>query len=410
MSHQVAGSPSERAIVAARRLDAWAQRSDWRGSDPYDALNARRLAPRLPDHPLGLRLLTQAVKRSPLDLRPILGIPPGLSAATLALAASAYARGGWLPRTDARRHLDRCVERLEQLRCAGFGQPCWGYHFDVQTRVFFYPRTQPNTIATAFAGLGLLDAHEFGEHPRALELAVGAGEFFLQHVPQTKSAPGAYFGYLPGDSTPIHNASMLIAALLARLAAQTGRDDFGTAASAALDYTVSRQRPAGSWPYGEREGLEWVDGFHSGYVLDCLLTCVESGIGGSGAEEAWRRGVGFYADALVEPDGTPRYTPESRYPVDSQCAAQAIETLSRAASRLPELAERRWAAFDYSMRRLALPSGAFAFQRERWWTNRAAHPRWVQAPMLKALSWLIRSDEPSQTRSSSVAEALTDAR
>ena len=53
----------------------------------------------------------------------------------------------------------------------------------------------------------------------ALELAIGAGDFFLRHVPQTDAEPGAYFGYLPGDDTPIHNANMLVAALLARLAA-----------------------------------------------------------------------------------------------------------------------------------------------------------------------------------------------
>ena len=386
--------PSERrseAIRVARRLEGWASSRDWRGTDPYDGLNGRRVPRTLRKSPIGLRILTQVVKRSPLDLRPMLGIPPGLSSATLALAISAYARNGFMPEPDARLRLDAAIQQLRSMCLPGYRGACWGYHFDVQTRVFFYPSTTPNTIATAFAGLALLDAYELAGRADALELALAAAEFFVTHVPQTEGSLGAHFGYLPDDTTPIHNASMLICALLARLASLTGRDDLRTAATAGLQYTVGHQRDDGSWPYGELPHLAWVDGFHTGYVLDCLLTCVQAGLGGPVAAEAWRRGLAYYVRSLVEPSGLPRYAPESRYPVDGQCAAQAIETLSRAAPLEPGLADRRWAVFAYSMRRLARSDGAFAFQRERLWFNRAAHPRWVQAPLLKALTVLIKS-------------------
>src|SRR6185437_2960115 len=131
--------------------------------------------------PLALRVVTQAVKRSPVNLRPLLGIPDGLSAATLAPVISAYARTGFLDPQEARVRLSECVAALAALRCAAFPDPCWGYHFDVQTRVFFYPRTSPNTIATAFAGLALIDACEFAGARDAFELATGAGEFFIRH-------------------------------------------------------------------------------------------------------------------------------------------------------------------------------------------------------------------------------------
>src|SRR5204862_3411670 len=156
--------------------------------------------------PLALRVLTQAVKRSPLNLRPVLGIPAGLSAATLAHALSAYARNGFLFDADAQAKVRFCLDGLTALRGRRFSEPCWSYHFDVQTRVFFYPRTDPNTIATAFAGLGLLDAHELAGDGAAAELALGAGEFFVRHVPQTATDSGAFFGYLEADRTPIHNA------------------------------------------------------------------------------------------------------------------------------------------------------------------------------------------------------------
>ena len=382
------------AAGAARALERWGSERGWWGPDPYDALNATRLPGIARRSPLALRVVTQAVKRSPLNVRPLLGVPAGLSAATLAHLSTAYARNGFLDEREARAKLGESVGRLVGLRCAAFPEPCWGYHFDVQTRVFFYPRTTPNTIATAFAALGLLDAHELAGAGDALELATGAGEFFLRRVPQTPAQSGAYFGYLPGDATPIHNASMLVAALLARLATATGREDFHDAARRAMDYTVSHQRPDGSWPYGERPGLGWIDGFHTGYVLDCLLACVESGVGGEAAAQAWQRGLRYYVAALIEADGTPRYTPISRYPIDGQCAAQAIETLARAARREPDLAQARWAVLDFVRRRLTRDDGAIVFQRERYWTNRTACPRWVQAPMLAALASLLSSERP----------------
>jgi hypothetical protein len=382
------------AVGAARTLERWGSERDWRGSDPYDALNATRVPTSVRGSPLALRVVTQAVKRSPVNLRPLLGVPDGLSAATLAHLTSAYARNGFLDPNEARSKLGDCIGRLVGLRCATFPEPCWGYHFDVQTRVFFYPRTTPNTIATAFAGLGLLDAYDLADADDALELATGAGEFFLRRVPQTQVRSGAYFGYLPGDATPIHNANMLVAALLARLANATGREDFHNAARRAVAYTVSHQRADGTWPYGERPGLSWVDGFHTGYVLDCLLACVEAGVDVESAAQAWHRGVRYYVTALIEPDGTPRYTPGARYPIDGQCAAQAIETLARAAPREPDLAQVRWTVLDYVLRRLTRGDGAIVFQRERYWTNRAAHPRWVQAPMLAALASLLTAERP----------------
>jgi hypothetical protein len=381
------------AVRAARDLESWSSDRGWRGPDPYDGLNATVGRRAIRSSPLAMRILTQTVKRSPLNLRPMLGIPEGLSATTLALAISAYARNGFLDEDTARAKLRDCLRRLEELRCEAFDDPCWGYHFDVQTRVFFYPSTTPNTIATAFAGLALLDAYEFAGEDRALELAVGAAEFFIRHVPQTATEQGAYFGYLPGDRAPIHNASMLVCALLARLSTTTSREDLVDRALAGVEYTVRRQRPDGSWPYGERPNLGWVDGFHTGYVLDSLLTCAEAGVGGTDAETAWRRGLRFYVNALIEADGTPRYAPTSRYPVDGQCAAQAIHTLARAAPLEPELAEHRWDVLGYALCRLARGDGTFSFQRQRWWVNRIPHPRWVQAPMLAALTQLIATGE-----------------
>ena len=292
------------AADAFARLERWGWQRDWRGSDPYEALNATRLAGPLQRSVLGRRLLTHAVKRSPLDLRPLLGIRPERSAAVAALTASAYAIQRILPEEETAAKLEAMLDTLHAARLEGHTGACWGYPFDVQTRVFFYPRGAPNTIATAFAGFALLDAHARTGRADLLELAEAAARFFVENVPQTEADHGAYFGYLVGDRTPIHNANMLVAALLARVAAETGSQDLRNRAQAAVDYTVAHQRPDGSWPYGELAHLDWIDNFHTAYVLESLDACRRSGLERCG--DALAAGLDYYATALFLPDGTPK--------------------------------------------------------------------------------------------------------
>lgn len=341
---------------------------------------------------LGKRVLTQIVKRSPLNLRPLLGIPAGQSAGALAQVVSAYALTRLLP-TDARRaKLEGAVAALDRLRSKGFAEACWGYHFDVQTRVFFYPRGSPNTIATAFAGMSLLDAYNDTGDEGLLRSAESAGEFFLRHVPQTEGEGGAFFGYLVGDRTPIHNASMLVCALLARLAAKLDRDDMRRSAAAGVSYTLAHQRPDGSWPYGEESHLGWVDNFHTGYVLESLMTCADAGVDLDGGA-ALRRGLNFWRDEMFDPDGAPRYYPASRNPVDSQCVAQAIQAAGLAERHVAGSAHLAWRALAFALREMRRADGAFRFQIERHWRTPTPHIRWTQAPMLLALTHLCNAGQ-----------------
>src|SRR3954454_21642940 len=142
-------------------LERWGSERQWLGPEPYEGLNARRV-PVLPRSAFGRRVLVQVVKRSPVDVRPMFGIRPEYNAAGVAAVVSAYARTVALADDERRRKLKQMLDVLDALRLTAFDRPCWGYHFDVETRVFFYPRTRPNTIATAFVGHALLDAYERG--------------------------------------------------------------------------------------------------------------------------------------------------------------------------------------------------------------------------------------------------------
>ena len=408
--------PRTLILDALGGLETWGHEHGWSGTDQYDALNATRVPEFVVSRPFGRRLVIQAVKRSPLDLRPLLGIDPGVNAVSLAWVARAYAIGGFLPERENERRLTEALERLERLRLA-YEEPCWGYHFDFQSRVFFYPRSTPNSIATVFAGMAYLDAYERRADAELLDVADGVGRFFLRHVPQTSDSPGAFFGYLPGDRSPIHNSNLLTAALLARVSAFTGDERMRTAARESVRWSTARQRPDGSWPYGERPNLQWVDNFHTGYVLEALDTCARAGI--EEAAEPLAKGLHYYRARLFLADGTPKYFENKTHPIDMWCVAQATQTFSIVSDLDRGFLDQALDVFAFALREMRDRDGGFIFQRTRVWRNRARHVRGVVAPMVLALTHLLAATVPERERVpgygtsgrpvSALASASTDA-
>jgi hypothetical protein len=294
--------------------------------------------------------------------------------------------------------LEEVLSLLRKHRCSAYREACWAYEFDVQTRVFFYPRGMPNTIATTFAGNALLDAYEFCGLEHCREEAQSAAEFFLRRVPQSAASRGAFFGYLPDDATPIHNSNMLVCGFLARLGALTSSPALLSRAAEGALFTLSNQRQDGSWPYGELPQLSWVDGFHTGYVLEALMICEQAQIG-AGTElsreiqAAIDLGLHFYATRLFERDGTPKYYSCSLYPIDTQAAAQGVQTFAIASMERPQNRQQMERILDFTLSNLRRNDGSFLFQRHRWRSNGQPHMRWVIAPMLLALANVLRTCE-----------------
>jgi hypothetical protein len=369
---------------AASRIRAWGEARDWRGYDPYDALNSP-LAPYLTLRTrAGRRALTQAVKLSPVNLRPALRIKPAWNAKAIAIVASGYARL-WAAHRDeearvqARRWLGWLV--ANSTADTGLG---WGYHFDVQTRFFAYRAGTPNVIATSFAAHALLDGRELLGEPEWGEAAERTCAFLTDRL-LDESDGRAYFRYLHAERELVHNANVLGGSVCARTARLTGRDDLLEPVRAILPATLGAQRPDGSWPYAEGEAHGWTDNFHTAYVLEALIACsdVEPGI-----RPALERGFDFWEQNLFTADGTPKYLADRLLPVDTHNHSQAIETWLAAASWREGAAERARRCAEQLVRDWLAPDGHIGFQRRRLWTSRVPFVRWTTAPAFRALARL----------------------
>jgi hypothetical protein len=183
--------------------------------------------------------------------------------------------------------------------------------------------------------------------------------------------------------------------LLSRLHARLDRPEWRALAERGIEWTLSRQRPDGSWPYGERANLSWVDGYHTGYVLDALRFCIDAGVA-PGAEEAWSRGLDFYRREMFLEDGTPRYFSHNTYPVDLQSVAQALQTFSIASAHDPTCLEDARRVLAYAQRAMARGDGAYVFQRRQHWVNRVPHLRGGNADLVLGLGRLLRAELDAQ--------------
>jgi hypothetical protein len=374
--------------AVALSLPAYCQAHDWAGYDPYDALNSRLLValPFLHARPAQL-LLTQALKRSPINMRRMMLIPRTQNPKALALFLGAFLKLVKLGALGDAELVPQMIERLAGLRSDHVPCWCWGYSFPWQTRGAIIPRGAPNLVCTCFVGTSLLDAYEEGHDSRCLTMAIGAAEYIAGRLYWT-DGPSAGFAYPhPCARAQIHNANFLGAAFLCRAYTHTGEARFLEAGLAAARCSAASQHPDGSWSYGETPAQQWIDNFHTGYNL-CALQSVARSAETTEFDRCVQRGFQFYRSHFFRDDGAPRYFHNRTYPIDIHAVAQSIITLLALGALDRGNVRLAQAVFEWAMRRMWDPRGFFYYRVLRLTTIRTSYMRWSQAWMLLAISTL----------------------
>lgn len=375
-----------------QKLETYCRTRDWAGFDPYDALNSEWFSRTpLARSRIARLALTQLLKRSPLDLRPALGIKPSRDPKATALFVMSYVIQARRGDEKARELADTLANRLLELRSPGTDNWCWGYSFPWQTRSLLVPRFAPNLVTTTFAANALLDAYEIGLGTRYLEAAVGAGAYISQQLYWNDGTRASFAYPHPTTRIPVHNANLLAGALICRLVRLTGRRDGLDDALRVIRYSAGSQRPDGSWPYGLAPTQQWVDNFHTGYNL-CALMSIGSDIETDEFKDVTCRGLEFYISHFFRADGAPKYFHDQTFPIDIHCVAQSIITLvtfRTVDSRCTALAD---AVMAWTLSHMWDEGSFFHYRVLRSMTIRTCYMRWSQAWMLLAI---VHSTPPS---------------
>ena len=195
------------------------------------------------------------------------------------------------------------------------------------------------------------------------------------------------------DESGVINASAYRAFLLTRAAVDFSRADYKEAADRNLNFVIESQNADGSWYYSTDGQRDFVDHFHTCFVLKALAK-IEALTGNPRCTRAIERGVDYYVKNLFDDEGLPK--PFSRRPRltvyrrELYDYAECINVAVLLKGRFPALDERLsrlitlngWRKKDGSFRSRQLLLG---------WDNTPMH-RWAQSQLFRSLCFLLYHD------------------
>lgn len=376
--------------TATLSLYHYCESRNWAGIDPYDALNSR-IFQALPflDRRIPRLILTQLLKRSVFNIRSLLLIPSSQNPKALGLFLRSALTLSRLGLIDGVNPIEAIVKDLESLRSRDSKYWCWGYSFPWQTRTLLVPRWTPNLVCTTFVADALLDAYELTRESKYLEMAASSAQFILNDLYWTDGKSVAGFAYpLPSMRNNVHNGNLLGAALLCRVAKNTGETSLIEPALKVARFSASKQFEDGSWMYGEGPNQKWIDNFHTGFNL-CALHTIERALETDEFESHLQRGFAFYRKHFFRKDGVAKYFHDRTYPIDVHCIAGSIITLLSLKDIDPASVQLAQKTFQWAMDHMWDDRGFFYYRMLRYCTIRTSYMRWSQAWMFLALSMLL---------------------
>jgi rhamnogalacturonyl hydrolase YesR len=375
----------QKILHSIKKVEKWVEEQDYKGYEPFDGLSSK-FRPLTFGNLLCDRLLLQLIRQSPINLRPLFGIKPLDSTIGRGYMALGYCHMYQITGNPAyRKKIADCLNWLMENKSPGYQEYSWGKHFDFAGRDGLYKAFEPILIWTALIGHAFLEAYEVLNHPRYLQVADSICRW-IEKLPRNQTDTGYCLGYHNHDTTAmIHNHNMAGAAVLARTARHTGNRDYLEIAKCAMMFSCTRQLPDGAWWYGEYQNNHWIDNFHSGYNLDALKCYMECS-GDYQYEEILKKGLQFYKNNFFEKNGRPKYYHNRAYPIDSQCASQAIDTLANFADIDEESLHLAGKVARWTIDNMQDKQGYF-FYREYPMGIKAKTPmlHWAQATTYKAL-------------------------
>jgi rhamnogalacturonyl hydrolase YesR len=244
----------------------------------------------------------------------------------------------------------------------------------------------PTIVWSGLIGQAFVAAYEQFNEPRFLEIADSICRWILT-LPREHTNSGACLSYTGVFQNSVHNSNLLGAAMLARTAQHTANPEYITVAREAVRYTCERQQKDGAWWYGEDPKYHWIDNFHTGYNLDSIKRYVES-TGDTSFRAHLDLGYRYFKSIFFEASGRPRYYHNRTFPIDIQCAAQAIDTFCLFSAEDPEAIDMALKIARWTIKHMQHPSGYFFYRQYPLLTARTPYFHWGQATMFKALSHL----------------------
>jgi len=296
------------------------------------------------------------------------------------------------------KYYDRAVHFLKVLqdtRCPNNADYCWGYPFDWQTRTGVMAEGTPLITTEPYVYEAFSQVYALDHDERWLTVMRSIANHAFTSYRDVETGPdAASCGYTPAPDDPcgVINASAYRAFLLTKAGLELSEPRYLAVARKNLNFVLSSQQNDGSWFYSTDGARDFVDHFHTCFVLKALAK-VERLTDCADCRIAIDRGITYYMRNLIDSNGlplpfskAPRMTVYRRELYDlAECINLAVlvhgrfPEMDRILSRVVVEVLERWHKEDGSFRARQLLIG---------WDNVPMH-RWAQAQMFRSLSFLL---------------------
>ena len=299
------------------------------------------------------------------------------------------------PKEEYEEKINFFIEKIKTSITPGFSGACWGYNFDWQARAFYQPKYTPTVVASSFIAQALLDAYEITNNKQLLELARSTCDFILHDLNRTYDADGDFaFSYSKNDRSSVFNASLLGSRLLARVYFYTKENILKEEAEKSVAFCCKYQQKNGSWAYSTYSFHQWIDGFHTGYNLECIHDYMKY-TGDYKFVSHLDLGFKYYINTFFTSEGIPKYYSSKTYPIDVHSTAQMVVTIYKL-NRFHENKELVDKVVSWTIENMQNNKGYFNYQKTRYFTNKIPYMRWCQAWMFYAFSTYFTAVESPQ--------------
>ena len=282
---------------------------------------------------------------------------------------------------------------LQETRSPGWEHHGWGYPFNWETRGGTIWAGTPLITSVPYVYEAFLQVYEIDHDRRWLGILHSIAEHAFSDYHDLKiSDDAASCSYTPDPKDPcgVVNASAYRAFVLTRAAKDFQDDRYAKVAERNLNFVMECQNSNGSWYYSIDGQRDFVDHFHTCFVMKALAK-IEALTGNARCTKAIEKGIEYYVRNLFDEESMPK--PFSRrprmtvYKRELYDYAECINLAVLLRGRFPEL--------DRILDRIVhiglwqKPDGSFrARQLFLGWDNTPMH-RWAQSQFFRGLCFLL---------------------
>jgi hypothetical protein len=298
------------------------------------------------------------------------------------------------------------LEVLKETRCSAYDQYCWGYPFNWETRRGTLKEGTPLITTVPYVYEAFREVYQIDGDQKWREIMQSIAQHALRdyHDFQT-SVNASTCSYTPESDDPggVINASAYRAFLLMRAAVDFSEEQYRKVAERNVNFVIESQNADGSWYYSTDGQRDFVDHFHTCFVLKALAK-IEGLTGNREYTKAIERGVDYYVKNLFDQRGLPK--PFSRRPRLTVYRRELYDYAE--CINLAVLLRGRFPALDNILSTVLnldgwqKPDGSFrSRQLLLGWDNCPMH-RWAQSQLFRSLCFLLYEDkrkaEPQSVR------------